>query len=477
LSFWEFDDVHLENIALIDANSNITYSYQDLNNISSSIAEKFNDDRKKLSFIFCDNSASNIAIYISQLHCKNAIYLADVKMDSSLKNNLISIYQPDYIFDTTDNILGYRSENILDHYFLHKNLAPNLINIYDETAVLLSTSGTTGSPKLVRLSYKNIMANASSIAEYLNIDMHDRAITSLPISYSYGLSVLNSHLLAGASIICTNKSIVVKDFWNIFKEHKCTSFAGVPYMYQTLQKLRFHTMNLPSLKTMTQAGGRLSEEFIKYFYNVAKEKNIRLFIMYGQTEATARISYVPHLMLENKIGSIGVSIPNGKLALENNSVEITEPHVEAELIYTGDNVMLGYASSNTDLERGDELKGILRTGDIAKFDSDGYFYITGRTKRFLKIFGLRLNLDEVEKMIENNFHLPNACFGNDDFLTVLIESVDVDSVDKVKHKIIDIYKLHHSVLRVISTDKIPVTSSGKKDYLMIKEFSANVSNR
>lgn len=477
MSFWEFKNIDLDGIALIDDNSKQTYSYRELRDLSSTISAKFDKNHKKLTFVFCDNSAINVILYLSQLICTNAIYLADVKMDDSLKNNLIAIYQPEYIFDIKENIIGYDAINILGNYFLHKNLSPTPITIYNETAVLLSTSGTTGSPKLVRLSYKNILANAVSIAEYLNIDKNERAITSLPISYSYGLSVLNSHLLKGASVICTNKSIVVKDFWNLFKEYSSTSFAGVPYMYQTLQKIRFHTMSLPSLRTMTQAGGRLSEEFIKYFYNLSKEKNFKLFIMYGQTEATARISYVPYSMLESKIGSIGISIPGGELTLENDYKLITEPQIEAELIYQGDNVMLGYASNAEDLEKGDELNGVLRTGDLAHFDNDGYFYITGRTKRFLKIFGLRLNLDEVEKMIENNFHLPNACFGNDDQLSVLVESDDSNNLDKVKYKIIDIYKLHHSVLKVSITNKIPVTSSGKKDYLMIKDFISNATNR
>jgi long-subunit acyl-CoA synthetase (AMP-forming) len=476
LSFWEFENVQLEDIALIDDISKRNYSYFDLRGIATSLSSNFKDSQKKLCFLFCDNSATNVILYVSQLISKNAIYLADVKMDISLRNNLIDIYKPEYIFDISESIENYKSEKIIDHYFVHKKINSESINIYDETAVLLSTSGTTGSPKLVRLSYKNISSNAASIAEYLGINNRERAITSLPISYSYGLSILNSHLLSGASLLCTNKSIVVRDFWNIFKEMKCSSFAGVPYMYQTLQKIRFHTMNLPSLKTMTQAGGRLSEEFIKYFYNLSKEKDFRLYIMYGQTEATARISYVPSKMLENKIGSIGISIPNGKLTLENNFEVISTPETEGELVYRGDNVMLGYASTRGDLAKSNELNGILRTGDLAKFDSDGYFYITGRTKRFLKIFGLRLNLDEVEKLIENNFQLPNACFGNDDQLTVLVESDDLTSINHVKQKIIEIYKLHHSVLKVHKIDKIPVTSSGKKDYLMIKEFIANVGN-
>ncbi len=167
----------------------------------------------------------------------------------------------------------------------------------------------------MRLSADNIQSNAESIAQYLEIDENEKPITTLPFNYSYGLSVINSHLLKGATIVLTEKTVFFKDFWNTFKQYECTSFAGVPYTYQMLKRTGFDKLDLPSLKTMTQAGGKLNEEMIKYFYEYAERKNIRFFVMYGQTEATARISYVPFDKLKNKIGSIGISIPGGKLSL------------------------------------------------------------------------------------------------------------------------------------------------------------------
>nr|HRI47728.1 AMP-binding protein [Ignavibacteriaceae bacterium] len=220
------------------------------------------------------------------------------------------------------------------------------------------------------------------------------------------------------------------------------------------------------------AGGRLSEEYIKYFFNLSKEKGFNFFVMYGQTEATARISYVPCEKLETKIGSIGIPIPEGRIELRKNSVDDDS----GELVYHGKNVMLGYASNREDLSNDDELKGQLLTGDLARVDEDGFYYITGRTKRFLKIFGLRLNLDEVEKLIENQFQLPNACFGSDDKITVLVEVQDLKSTELIKNKLIEIYKLHHSVIEIKQISQIPVTSSGKKDYAKIKEVLNLVSD-
>ena len=357
-----------------------------------------------------------------------------------------------------------------NYNLLKKKAATNASEIYSETAVLLSTSGTTGSPKLVRLSYKNIQSNAESIVQYLKIDETERAITSLPMSYSYGLSVINSHLLAGASILFTEKNILFRDFWEVFNEHNCTSFAGVPYTYQLLSRTRFGNINLPTLRTMTQAGGRLDENLIKEFKDYAESKGIKFFVMYGQTEATARISFVPPEILAEKIGSIGIPIPGGNIKLMNEEVEVNGQNRTGEIVYYGDNVMLGYAEYRECLSKGDELKGKLRTGDLAFRDSDGYYFVNGRLKRFLKIFGLRINLDEIQKMIENHFGIPVACTGEDDLLKILVQAEDNLTEVNVKNEVIKLYKLNFKNIVVKTTGEIPTNSSGKYDYKKINEM-------
>ncbi|VAX20950.1 Long-chain-fatty-acid--CoA ligase, partial [hydrothermal vent metagenome] len=356
---------------------------------------------------------------------------------------------------------------------IHINKRVSITNqgdINPDLAVLLSTSGTTGSSKLVRLSYNNLQVNAESIAEYLGITEDECPITSLPMSYSYGLSVLNSHLLKGATIVLTNGSFILRNFWSTFNKYQCTSFAGVPYSYQLLKKINFEKIDLPTLKTLTQAGGNLSENYQKYFMEISEKKGIKFFVMYGQTEATARISYVPHENLKNKLGSIGIPIPNGELKLYSDGNLITESDREGELVYFGENVMLGYAVDRSSLKNGDELDGVLYTGDLGKMDNDGYFYITGRAKRFIKVFGLRLNLDEVERMIENYLHLPTACIGNDDKLQILIQTEREDVSIEVRKLIKKMYKLHDSVIKVNIVQRIPVTSSGKRDYKRMFEL-------
>jgi acyl-CoA synthetase (AMP-forming)/AMP-acid ligase II len=221
---------------------------------------------------------------------------------------------------------------------------------------------------------------------------------------------------------------------------------------------------------MTQAGGKLSEEFIRYFNSYAHKNKVDFYVMYGQTEATARISYVPAEKLKDKIGSIGIPIPGGTIKIVNDGLEVTSPNVTGEIVYEGNNVMLGYAENRADLNKGDELNSVLFTGDLGYKDADGYFYVTGRTKRFIKIFGLRINLDEIQKMIENHFGISAACTGKDDLLSVLIQSEDPLTEVNVKNEILKVYKLNFKTVVVKLTNIIPTNSSGKYDYKKINEF-------
>jgi long-chain acyl-CoA synthetase len=480
--FWNFENTLQDLPALTDEVSGKTLSYPGIINECDQITRELIPGEKKLIFSFCNNSVEAVIIYLASLRSGNAVFLANSRMDGKLKQNLINIYKPEIIF-SADDITGFLKDSLTGtdgyvkidingKYSFH--LSRNHLEvptIHPDLAVLLSTSGTTGSPKLVKLTYSNIHANAESIAEYLNITGNDKPVTSLPMSYSYGLSVINSHLLKRANILCSNKSMVMREFWTSFNQYERTSFSGVPYNYQMLKRLKFEKMDLPSLKTMTQAGGRLSEEFIKYFYEVSVNKGIKFFVMYGQTEATARISYVPFEKLGNKIGSIGIPVPDGEIKIFSDGHEIKTHSTPGELVYEGKNVMMGYAESRDDLSKDDEMHGTLHTGDFAYKDADGFYFITGRLNRFIKLFGLRVNLDDVEKMIENQFGAAAACYGNDDFLKVLIQANDTAVPEKVKRSIIDTYKIHHSIISANCIAAMPVTASGKKDYTSIQNMA------
>jgi acyl-coenzyme A synthetase/AMP-(fatty) acid ligase len=473
MNFWEIPAKYHSSVALIEAASGREMTYLELDeSVQRLVGSVFAGD-KRMVLLLCHNRPEDIVGYLAALRAGHAVLLMESKLDARLRERIILTYEPDLLVDgaKAQTVRGYASCYKGEGLHVFRREAPTSAILYPGLAVLLSTSGTTGSPKLVRLAGRNVMANATSIVEYLGLRADDRAITSLPMSYSYGLSVINTHLACGASLVCTNETMAQRQFWDIFRRHACTSFAGVPYNYQMLMRFGFKTMNLPSLRTMTQAGGRLAEEVKKHYMQVAVEKGLSYFVMYGQTEATARISYVPPARLAEKLNSIGIAVPGGRLFLRDGDTLLAEVGVEGELMYEGPNVMLGYAESRACLGKGDELQGRLATGDLARRDDEGYYYITGRLKRFVKVYGLRLNLDEIERTLEDEFNCPVACSGIDDRMLIVIEQAHEGVGEALRQRVIDTYKVHGSAVKLRVISAIPHTNSGKKDYLRIKEMA------
>jgi acyl-CoA synthetase (AMP-forming)/AMP-acid ligase II len=441
--------------AAIEASSGKSHSYRELREDVTRIQNALPRlDRKSLGLIVCSNKYKCLAAYVAALNTHCAAILLDSALNQTLLRELVQTYQPDFIFSAEPRIEmpGYRIHTSGESGLLEIEY-PQEIQIYPELALLLTTSGSTGSPKLVRLTLRNLAANAESIAQYLQLNSGERPITSLPMSYSYGLSVINSHLQVGASIVLTDEGVLQRGFWEALDRFACTSFAGVPYTYQMLLQTGLLNKKGSSLKTLTQAGGRLEERYIRQMYDLAQTRGWKFFVMYGQTEATARISYVPFQQLGKKIGSVGIAIPNGSLTVDD---------VTSELIYRGPNVMMGYAESRADLAKGDELLGELRTGDLARKDEDGYFYITGRLKRFLKMFGKRFNLDDVEKALSRRFEASVACYGRDDLLMVAVEN-DTDT-EAIHAAICETFDLPRPAVKVTGVKELPRTPNGKLDY-------------
>lgn len=340
-------------------------------------------------------------------------------------------------------------------------------SLYDSLSLLLTTSGSTGSPKLVRQSGNNIDANAESIACYLEIDEHERPVTTLPMNYTYGLSIINSHILKGAALLLTSHGLVEREFWDFAKEKRATSFGGVPYTYQILKRIGFMDMDLPHLKTMTQAGGKLPLTLHREFAAYAERTGKNFVVMYGQTEATARMGYLPACKSTDKCGSIGIAIPGGEFWLEDDAgVRITKPDIQGELIYRGRNVALGYACRKEDLAKQDEWMGVLHTGDMAKRDSDGYYYITGRKKRFIKLFGNRVNLDEVERLLKEHFEGTDfACTGTDDCLRIFTDLREADAQESISDYLYQLTGFSTRAISVTCLEGIPKNEAGKTLYM------------
>lgn len=460
--FNKITDKCIENTAVITDNGS-SVSYADLEDFSVRFIDII--PKRSLVFCLCSNTLGSFIGYFSFI--KNSIVplMLEASLDKELLAGLIYTYNPGYLWLPTDQSVDYPKEqviySILDYSLVKlETVSPFPLNIH--LALLLTTSGSTGSPKLVRISYENIEANAASIAEYLSIDENERPVTTLPMSYSFGLSIINSHLLKGATILLTSKTLMEKEFWVFLKNQKATSMSGVPYTYEILKKLRFFRMDLPSLKTLTQAGGKLNNELNKEFSEFCLQSGKHFFVMYGQTEATARMSYLPPKQSLTKLGSMGIPIPGGEFSLiDENGLAIKENEIVGELVYKGKNVSMGYAECGSDLSKKDENQGVLITGDLAKRDSDNFYYIVGRKKRFIKIFGNRVNLDETERLLKGIIS-DSACTGVDDHMIIYIS--DVTRVDEVRCFISSKTGIHHSAFSVRHVDAIPKNASGKTIY-------------
>lgn len=438
--------------AAIDANGE-RLTYKELAERADSSVVPLSGGRKLIA-VECDNSIASLCAYLGALRARHPVVLIDPNSPPSFKEALFSRYGMD---------ASWIAKNRSWEQLRSQAKPPAL---HEDLALLLSTSGTTGSPKLVRLSHRNIDANAASIASYLSLNVQSRPITALPMHYSYGLSVIHSHLAVGATLLLTSDSIASRSFWDFFKAESATSFSGVPAMYELLQRMRFANMDLPSLRTLTQAGGRLARESIKYFGSLAQSRGWRFFIMYGQTEASPRMAYVPPEYALEKADSIGHPIPGGSFRIVTATGEtISQPGIEGELVYNGPNVMMGYAEKAEDLALSDMLKGMLMTGDMARFDDDGFFYVTGRIKRFLKIFGKRINLDEVESFAKaRGIHA--AATGSDDLLLLAVKEAQHPPL-YIQREISTQFRLHHSAVRVIGVSDFPVSSAGKIQYSVL----------
>jgi len=413
----------------------------------------------------CQNTLGSLVGYAGFLEEGAALALIGADMSREAFDVLYRAYTPKYLWAPT----AFKHPGCLPvykrfGYHLLRTAFAETPPLHPELALLLTTSGSTGSPKFVRQSYGNIRANTDSIVEYLALTGVERPITTLPMHYTYGLSIVNTHLDVGATLLLTDKGIAQKDFWRFFREEGASSFGGVPYTYEMLDRMRFTQMELPSLTTLTQAGGKLLPALHRKLAEWCMRTGRKFIVMYGQCEATARMAYLPWEQSLAKAGAMGVAIPGGRFELVDESgAIITNPYTAGELRYYGNNVTLGYAESAADLCLGDERNGVLDTGDIAQMDEDGCFTIVGRKKRFLKLFGNRVNLDEAEEMVRMAFPGSDvACGGVDDQLCLF--AVQENELPAMRAFLIEKTGLNPAAFRIQAVRQIPKNEAGKTLY-------------
>ena len=456
------------NIAIID-NENSNLSYKQILKETNKIKKKIKN--KSLILIISENTLGSLLAYIFCIMNNHVAIILDSK---TTKKNILKIfknYQPNYIF-LSKEMKTLLNKNCSEKYnFYDQNLMKNKINkkkkLNRNLSVLLSTSGSMGSIKFVKLSKSNLKSNTDSIINYLKINNKDSAITNLPISYSYMLSIINTHFEVGGSIIISKHSLIEKKFWKIFKNSKVTSFNGVPYTYEMLIRIGLKNIKIKTLKYLTQAGGKLEKKKLKEIINFCKKNNIKFFSMYGQTEASPRISYLKPEFSEKKIGSIGKGLLGNKIYLiNNNGKEILEPYMVGEIINEGKNVFMGYSKNSNDLSNPNEKNYKLNTGDLGFFDKDGFFFITGRVNRIAKIFGNRIDLGDLESLMSQKSYRV-ACLSDNNKIFIFIEK-NYNKTNLI-NSISKITNLNISSFELIKLKHFPRTSNNKISYSELKK--------
>ena len=433
---------------------------------------------KQLAFVLAENTAATVIGLLALTAAGNVTALIDPATSHDKLETLLALYQPDIMLWTAARALPEAISSHIGRWSLSGTQNPVAFAIRPDAqtgsaigpalSLMLSTSGTTGSPKFVRLSGLAVATNARQIAASLDIDMRSVGTAHLPLHYSYGLSVVTSHLAVGGSVFIMEDSVTSPSFWTKIAACGGTHFPGVPFHYTVLARLGFNTIP-GSVATFTQAGGKLDQRVQMLIHGKVTERGGRFFVMYGQTEASPRLTTLPAADFAAKPGSVGLPMPGGRIRILGvNGAEYPAGET-GSVVYEGANVMMGYANSRDDLTLGDENQGHLVTGDLGWLDTDGYLHLAGRTQRFAKVAGLRLALDEIET--EFSAIASVACREDGDRIAVYFENdIEVTLKARVKELAAN-YKIPSSSFKLSRVAEIPRKSSGKVDYARLKDIT------
>jgi len=386
-------------------------SYSDLYGRSLKLARYLNEKYGEHNDIVLvsPNSIFFLVAYMAIMKSGNVCVPLNPGIEDHNLSFILDLCKSDIAF-IAPSLRGSKWERIRDVYFeipdaLHGN-NENTIHPFEyegfdgeRLAEIIFTSGSTGEPKGVMITHRNIIANTSSIIEYLQLTGDDIIEVVLPFYYCYGLSLLHTHMKVGGSVVFNNNFMFLGAVIDDLNRYGCTGFAGVPSHFQVLlrKSSSFKETSFPSLRYVTQAGGKLHRVFIREFMDSFPD--IDFYVMYGQTEATARLSWLPPERLHDKLGSMGKAIPGVELALMDESGEfIREPGVVGEVVAKGDNIMKGYLGDPEGTAQ-TLRNGWLHTGDLAYRDEDGFFFLTARVKEIIKVGGRRISPKEIEEVI------------------------------------------------------------------------------
>ena len=419
---------------------------------------------RSIVFLLCKNTVGSLAGFLGFIE-GNVVPLAlSSKIDKALLEALMTEYTPAYLWVPSEQTEEFDYPVRFQKYgYALLETGAEVYPIHDQLQFLMTTSGSTGSPKLVRYKKGNLEANAKNVAAAFGWTEKERPVCDLGMQYTMGLNVINTHLYVGATVLLTTYNLMSSDFWDFVRAEKATNFTGVPFSYDILFRLHFDRMELPYLTTFSQGGGKMTDARFVQLAEYAQKNGKRFIASFGTTETAARMACLPAELALTKTGSIGRAIPEGELFLiDENGEELKDPEAEGEMCYRGPNVTMGYAVKKEELLNGDDFHGEYHTGDLARRDADGCYYVTGRMSRFLKLLSYRVSLDQCERLIQEHFGIECACAGNDHQMEIYVtdESKKKDVLDFISEKT----NLFKTVFKVIVIDKIPRNDSGKVRY-------------
>ena len=459
--FLNIDQQEKTSVALVDNEGN-SITYGDLAEKMVEVGKKV--DPRSIIFILCKNTVGAMLGYLGFIENQAVPLNLSSKIDDVLLKKLVATYKPAYLWVPSEDAEKFTYEMITSEcgYTLLKT-GNTIYPVHDNLQFLMTTSGSTGSPKLVRYKKGNLEANAKNVAIAFGWSKSERPVCDLGMQYTMGLNVINTHLYVGATVLLTTYNIMSGEFWDYIKEQSATNFTGVPFSYDIFYRLHFERMDLPDLTTLSEGGGKLTDARFIQLAEYAQRTGKRFIASFGTTETSARIACLPAELALTKTGSIGRAIPEGELFLiDSNGTILTDPVAEGELCYRGPNVTMGYAMSKEDLLKDDEFNGEYHTGDLARRDEDGCYYVTGRLSRFLKLLSYRVSLDQSERLIQQEFGIQCACSGTDKRMNVYItdESKKVEVLDFIAAKT----NLYKSLFKVFVVDELLRNESGKFRY-------------
>lgn len=459
--FLNIDRKKKTSVALVD-NEGHSITYGELVEKMIEVGQKV--EPRAIIFILCKNTVGAMIGYLGFIDNEAVPLNLSSNIDETLFHSLFNTYTPAYLWVPVEDVERFGYETVISSYgYTLLKTGNEIYPVHDRLQFLMTTSGSTGSPKLVRYKKGNLEANAKNVAIAFGWSEKERPVCDLGMQYTMGLNVINTHLYVGATVLLTTYNLLSGEFWDYIKTERATNFTGVPFSYDIFFKLHFERMDLPNLATLSEGGGKLTDARFIQLAEYAQRTGKRFIASFGTTETSARMACLSAELALTKTGSIGRAIPEGELFLiDENGKALTDPVAEGEMCYRGPNVTMGYAVCKEDLLKDDEFNGEYHTGDLARRDEDGCYFVTGRLSRFLKLLSYRVSLDQCEQLIQQEFGIECACSGTDQRMNVYI--TDKSKKAEVLEFIAAKTNLYKTLFKVFVVNEILRNDSGKIRY-------------